>query len=59
MVQIVIFGYLRCNVLLAWATLHKPYISMPKQALSSSLPQNKNERVHLVIFKPKPKNPLT
>ena len=30
-----------CNDLLAWATLHQPYISTPKQALSSPLPQNK------------------
>ena len=44
-----------CNVLLAWATLQQPYISTPKQALSSPLPQNKNEWVHSVIFEPQPK----
>ena len=38
--------YLMCNVLLAWATLHQPYILTPKQALSSPPPQNKNEWVH-------------
>ena len=48
-----------CNVLLAWATLHQPYISTPKQALSSPLPQNKNEWVHSVIFEPQLKIQLT
>ena len=50
MVPLAIFGYLMCNVLLAWATLHQPYISTPKQVLSSPLPQNKNEWVHSVIL---------
>ena len=59
MVPLTIFGYLVCNVLLAWATLHQPYISTPKQALSSPLPQNKNESVHSVIFEPQPKIQLT
>ena len=44
---------------LAWATLHKPYISTPGQTLSSPPPQNKNERVHSVIFEPQPKIQLT
>ena len=59
MVPLAIFGYLMCNVLLAWATLHQPYISTPKQALSSPPPQNKNEWVHSVIFEPQPKIQLT
>ena len=59
MVPLALFGYLMCNVLLAWATLHQPYISTPKQTLSSPLPQNKNEWVHLVIFEPQPKIQLT
>ena len=59
MVQRTIFGYLMCNVLLAWATLHQPYISIPKQTLSSPLPQNKNEWIHSVIFEPQLKIPLT
>ena len=59
MVPLAIFGYLMCNVLLAWATLHQPYISTLKQALSSPLPQNKNEWVHSVIFEPQPKIQLT
>ena len=59
MVPLALFGYLMCNVLLAWATLHQPYISTPRQPLSSSLPQNKNEWVHLVIFEPQPKIQLT
>ena len=48
-----------CNVLLAWATLHQPYISTPKPSLSSPPPQNKNKWVHLVIFEPQPKIQLT
>ena len=59
MVPLAIFGYLMCNVLLAWSTLHQPYISTPKQTLSSPLPQNKNEWVHSVIFEPQPKIQLT
>ena len=39
MVPLAILGYLMCNILLAWATLHQPYILTPKQALSSPLPQ--------------------
>ena len=58
MVPLAIFGYSMCNVLLAWATL-QPYILAPKQALSSPLPQNKNEWVHSVIFEPQPKIQLT
>ena len=52
MVPLVLFGYLMCNVLLAWATLHKPHISTPRQTLSSPPPQNKNEWVHYAIFEP-------
>ena len=59
MVLLVLFGYLMCNVLLAWAMLHKPYISNPRQTLSSPLPQNKNEWVHSVIVEPQPKIQLT
>ena len=59
MVPLAIFGYLMCSVLLAWATLHQPYILTLKQALSSPLPQNKNEWVHSVIFEPQPKIQLT
>ena len=59
MVPLALFGYLMCNVLLAWATLHQLYISTPKQTLSSPPPQNKNEWVHLVIFEPQPKIQLT
>ena len=50
------FGYIMCNVLLAWATLQQPYIS---KTLSSPPPQNKNKWVHLVIFEPQPKIQLT
>ena len=59
MVPLSIFGYLMCNVLFAWATLHQPYISTPKQALSSPLPQNKNEWVYSVTFEPQLKIQLT
>ena len=50
------FGYIMCNVLLAWATLQQPYIS---KTLSSPPPQNKNKWVHSVIFEPQPKIQLT
>ena len=59
MVPLVLFGYLLCNVLLAWATLHKPYISTLRQTLSSPPPQNRNEWVHSVIFKLQLKIQLT
>ena len=59
MVPLAIFGYLMCNVLLAWATLHQPNISTLKQVLSSPLPQNKNEWVNSVIFEPQLKIQLT
>ena len=48
-----------CNILIAWAMLHKPYLLPPRQSLSSPPPQNKNKWVHLVIFEPQPKIQLT
>ena len=59
MVPLVLIGSLLCNVLLAWATLHKPFLPLPGQKLSSPPPQNKNEWVHSVIFEPQPKIQLT
>ena len=59
MVPLTIFGYLLCNVLLAWATLHQPYILIWKQTLSSPPPQNKNEWIHSIISEPQPKIQLT
>ena len=59
MIPLAILAYLMCNVLLAWATLHQPYILTPKQALSSPPLQNKNEWVHSVIFESQPKIQLT
>ena len=59
MVPLALFGYLMCNVLLAWTMLYQPYISTPRQILSSPLPQNKNEWVHSVIFEPQLKIQLT
>ena len=56
MVLLMSLGCLMCNVLLAWAMLQQPYIS---KTLSSPPPPNKNEWVHLVIFKPQPKIQLT
>ena len=50
------FRYIMCNVLLAWATLQQPYI--PK-TLSSPPPQNKNKWVHSIIFEPQLKIQLT
>ena len=48
-----------CIVLLAWAMLHKPFLSTLRQTLSSPPLQNKNEWVHSVIFKPQLKIQLT
>ena len=59
MVPLVLIGSLLCNVLLAWATLHKPFLPLPGQTLSLPPPQNKNEWVHPVIFEPQPKIQLT
>ena len=59
MVPFVLIGSLLCNVLLAWATLHKPLLPLPGQTLSSLPPQNKNEWVHLLISELQPKVQLT
>ena len=59
MVLLIILGSLLCNVLIAWAMLHKPLLPPPGQTLSSPLPQNKNKWVHPVIFEPQPKIQLT
>ena len=56
MALLMLLGYLMCNVLLVWAMLQQPYIS---KTLSSPPPQNKNDWVHTVIFKPQPKIQLT
>ena len=56
MALLMLLGYLVCNVLLAWATLQQPYIS---KSLSSPPPQNPNNWVHAVIFKPQLKIQLT
>ena len=59
MVLLIIIGSLLCNVLIAWATLHKPFLQPPGQSLSLPPPQNKNKWVHPVIFEPQPKIQLT
>ena len=59
MVLLILIGSLLCNVLLAWATLHKPFLPSPGQSLSSPPPQNKNKWVHPVIFKLQAKIQLT
>ena len=59
MVSLALLGYITCNVLLARATLHQPYISTPKQTLSSPPPQHKYEWIYSVIFEPQPKIQLT
>ena len=59
MVLLVLIGSLLCNVLLAWAMLHKPILQPPGQTLSLSPQQNKNKWVHPVIFEPQPKIQLT
>ena len=59
MALLVMFRYLMCNVLIAWATLHKTTIQNSEPILSSPPPQNKNEWVHSVIFEPQLKIQLT
>ena len=59
MVLFVLIRFMLCNVLLAWATLHKPLLPPTGQTLSSPPPPNKNKWVHPVIFKPQPKIHLT
>ena len=59
MVQLILIRSLLCNVLIAWATLHKLLLPPPGHSLSSPPPQNKNQWVHPVIFKPQPKIQLT
>ena len=59
MLPLVSFGYLMCNVLIAWTMLHQPYISTPRETLSSHLPQNKNEWIHSIIFEPELRIQLT
>ena len=59
MVPPILIGSLLCNVLLAWATLHKSFLPPPGHSLSSPPPQNQNKWVHPVIFEPQPKIQLT
>ena len=41
MMSLMLLGYISivCNVLLAWATLHQPYISTPKQTIIAPTPK--------------------
>ena len=59
MAQLVLIGSLLCNVLITWATLHKPPLPSPGQSLSLPPLQYKNKWVHPVIFEPQPKIQLT
>ena len=59
MVLLVLNGSSLCNVLLAWATLHKPFLPPPGQTLSLPPPQNKNEWVHPINFELQLKIQLT
>ena len=59
MVPLVLIGSLLYSVILAWATLHKPFFPLPGQTLSSPQPQNKNKWVHPMIFELQPKIQLT
>ena len=56
MALLMLLGYFMCNVLLAWAMLQQPYLS--KSSLLPP-PQNPNNWIHSVIFKPQPKIQLT
>ena len=59
MVLLILVGSLLCNVLLAWATLHKLHsYHPPGQSLSLPPPQNKNKWVHPVIFQTIIKNSI-
>ena len=58
MVPLVLIESLLCNVLLPWATLHKPFYH-PWTNLILTPTTNKNEWVHSVIFKLQPKIQLT
>ena len=59
MVLLIIIGSLLCNVLIAWATLHKALLPPPGQSLSLPPPLKKYKWVHPVIFEPQPKIQLT
>ena len=60
MVPLALFGYLMCNVLLAWATLHQPYIYQPPDKPYLHLcHKTKMNGVHSVIFEPQLKIQLT
>ena len=59
MVQLVLIGSLLCNVLMAWATLHKLPPPPPGQSLSLPPSQSRNKWVYPVIFEPQPKIQLT
>ena len=47
--------YFLGNILLAWATLQRPYLSKTR---SSPPLQNKNDWVHSVIFEPQSENAI-
>ena len=50
------WGYLLCDVLLAWAMLQQPYLS---RTLSTPPLKNPHQWTHSVIFEPQPKIQLT
>ena len=58
MVLLILIESLLYNVLLAWATLHKPLLPPPGQTLSSPPPPNKNKCIHPVIFQTTTKNSI-
>ena len=58
MAQHILIVSLLCNVLITWATLQEPSMPTPEQSLFLPPPQNQNKWVHLVIFKPQPKNTI-
>ena len=60
MVLLIIIGSLLCNVLIAWATLHKPLLPPPGLILILTPTTKQNhEWVHPVIFEPQPEIQLT
>ena len=59
MVLLILIGSLLCNALLAWVTLHKPFLPPTGKSLSSPPPPNQNKWVHPVNFEQEPKIQLT
>ena len=58
MVPLVLFGYLLCNVLLAWATLHKSFLSTPDKPYPHLHHKIKMNGYIQLFFKPQTENSI-